>query len=93
MYFRYMYYQKTCFEGDTVLGVFYAAKKYMIPALERECKEFIDKQLRPNNVCPVLEQVYLAGFQEKIGDFFQLKSQESLLRVKESQEISLWLFL
>ncbi len=53
-----MYLEKTSLDGETVLGVQYAAKKYMIPALERECKEFLDNQLGPNNVCTVLEQVF-----------------------------------
>ncbi len=52
-----MYYEKTALNGDTVLGVFYAAKKYMIPALETVCKDFLDNELDPNNVMPVLEQV------------------------------------
>ena len=52
-----MYYEETALNGDTVLGVLYAAKKYMIPALEAVCKEFLDNELDPNNVMPVLEQV------------------------------------
>ena len=52
-----MYYEKTALNGDTVLGVFYAAKKYMIPTLETVCKDFLDNELDPSNVMPVLEQV------------------------------------
>ncbi len=52
-----MYYEHMELNGDNVLGVLYAAKKYMLPALERECKEFLDKELEPGNVCTVLDQV------------------------------------
>ncbi len=59
IYFSFIYYEQTALNGDTVLGVLYAAKKYMLPALENVCKEFLEKELDPNNVMPVFEQVSL----------------------------------
>ncbi len=54
-----MYYEEATLTGDNVLCVLYAAKKYMLPDLENLCREFLDKELCPANVCPVLDQVCL----------------------------------
>ncbi len=52
-----MYYEKATLTGDNVLSILYAAKKYILPDLENLCREFLDKELCPSNVCIVLEQV------------------------------------
>ena len=53
-----MYYEHMDLNGDNVLGVLYAAKKYMLPALEKGCKDFLEKELGPSNACTVLDQVF-----------------------------------
>ena len=60
--YRFMYYEKATLTGDNVLCMLYAAKKYMLPDLEDICKEFLDKELDPNNVCPVLSQVNFSSY-------------------------------
>ena len=55
--YRFMYYEKATLNGDNVLCVLYAAKKYMMQDLEKLCREFLEKELCPTNVCPVLDQV------------------------------------
>lgn len=52
-----MYIEKATINGDNVLGLLYAARKYMLPELEDKCREFLNEELDPTNVCPVLDQV------------------------------------
>ncbi len=40
-----------------MLSILYAAKKYMVQGLEKLCRTFLDKELCPANVWPVLDQV------------------------------------
>ena len=56
-YFSFLYHEETILNGGNVLGVSYAANKYMIPALQKVCQEFLDTKLEPTNVCTVLDQV------------------------------------
>ena len=56
-HFRFIYYERAVVNGDNVLALLYAAKKYWIPALETKCRDFLNDQLCPTNVCPVLDQV------------------------------------
>ncbi len=68
-----MYCEMTSPDGETVLGVLYAAKKYMIPTLEAECKMFLEKKLCPFNVCAVFEQVvdfFQGHFCELLGSLY-----------------------
>ncbi len=57
LYFSFLYHEETTLNGGNVLGVHYAANKYMIPALEKVCQEFLDTKLESTNVCTVLDQV------------------------------------
>ena len=44
---------------DTVMATLYAAKKYAVGQLERECVEYLRTHLRPDNACMLLEQALL----------------------------------
>ena len=50
-----MYYDKANITPDNVLFVIYATKKYMLPALTRQCIQFLEKDISPANVCLILE--------------------------------------
>lgn len=51
---RYIYTDEVCLTGNNVMQVLYAAEKYLIPCLVRECVEFLKKNLDPSNVFCVL---------------------------------------
>ncbi len=55
---RHIYYEASAITGDNVMQLLYSAKKYMLPTLEAECQAFLQKEMNPNNVWPILEQVF-----------------------------------
>ena len=54
-----MYCDETDLSDDVVLPILYASKKYMLPALTDQCIEFLEANLRPDNVCTVYEHSLL----------------------------------
>ena len=52
--FRYMYSDEVNLSGNSVMGVFYLAKKYMVPSLAEKCKEYLQDNLDPSNVFSIL---------------------------------------
>ena len=54
--FRYLYCDKIELEADTVLATLYAAKKYIVPFLARECVRFLETSLSARNACVLLSQ-------------------------------------
>ena len=56
---RYLYTDDVCIEADTVMSVLYTAKKYAVNALEKECVEFLKKNIRSDNAFMLLSQARL----------------------------------
>ena len=52
--FRYVYSDEVNLSGSNVMGVFYLAKKYMVPSLTDKCKEYLKEKLDPSNVFIIL---------------------------------------
>ena len=49
--------QEINLEPESVLPTLYAAKKYMVNPLANECINYLEKNLKPENVCVILMQV------------------------------------
>ena len=52
--FRYVYSDEVNLSGSNVMGVFYLAKKYMVPSLTDKCMEYLKEKLDPSNVFIIL---------------------------------------
>ena len=52
--FRYMYSDEVILSGSNVMGVWYLAKKYMVPSLADKCTEYLQEYLHPSNVFSIL---------------------------------------
>jgi len=53
---QFLYTDKATINADTVMTTLYAAKKYVIPALETKCVEFLKTNLEPENAFMLLGQ-------------------------------------
>ena len=53
---KYLYCDDIHLEPDTVLATLYAAKKYIVPHLARECVRFLETSLTARNACLLLSQ-------------------------------------
>ncbi|XP_048245935.1 BTB/POZ domain-containing protein 6-like isoform X1 [Haliotis rufescens] len=58
-FLRYLYTGKVELTPNTVLGLMYAARKYNITGLEKQCEEFCLQSLSPSNACLFLQQADL----------------------------------
>ena len=56
MFSRYLYCDTIEPEADTVLATLYAAKKYIVPHLARQCVQFLETSLSAKNACILLSQ-------------------------------------
>ncbi|CAG9784694.1 unnamed protein product [Diatraea saccharalis] len=62
---KYIYTDKTSIKTfEKACSVYYSAKKYMLPYLEKECSLFISLHLNPQNVCRAYELAQL--FEETV---------------------------
>ena len=53
---QFLYTDMTTLQEDTVLDTLYAAKKYLVPALVRQCYKYIKTVLKPSIACPLLQE-------------------------------------
>ena len=53
-FLRFLYTDKVALTGDSVLQVWYLAKKYIVPELETACTNFLKQNLSPENVFDIL---------------------------------------
>ncbi|XP_048245933.1 BTB/POZ domain-containing protein 6-like isoform X4 [Haliotis rufescens] len=79
-FLRYLYTREVELTPNTVLGLMYAARKYNITGLEKQCEEFCLQSLSPSNACLFLQQADLFGKED-------LK-QRALLVIKSKAEVS-----
>ena len=56
---RFLYTDEVRIGPETVMTTLYTAKKYAVPALEVQCVEFLEKNLRPDNAFMLLTQARL----------------------------------
>ena len=52
--FRYIYSDEVNLSGSNVMGVFYLAKKYIVPSLADKCTEYLKEKIDPSNVFDIL---------------------------------------
>ena len=52
--FRFLYSDEVDLNGSNVMGVFYLAKKYMVPSLADKCTEYLQDNLDSSNVFNIL---------------------------------------
>uniref|UniRef100_A0A1I8I1Z3 BTB domain-containing protein n=1 Tax=Macrostomum lignano TaxID=282301 RepID=A0A1I8I1Z3_9PLAT len=53
---RFIYSDQVCLDPDCVMATLYAAKKYAVPALERECVDYLKRHLSVDNAFLLLGQ-------------------------------------
>jgi len=53
---KYLYCDDIQLEPDNVLATLYAAKKYIVPHLARECVRYLETSLKASNACLLLSQ-------------------------------------
>lgn len=53
-FLRYVYYDELQITANSVLGVMYLAKKYLVLPLIRRCGQFLEERIDPNNVFETL---------------------------------------
>ena len=56
---KFLYTDMVEIEPETVMATLYAAKKYSVPALERQCVDFLKSNLKPDNAFMLLTQARL----------------------------------
>ena len=54
---RFLYTDEVQIGPETVMTTLYTAKKYSVPALEKHCVDFLEKNLSPDNAFLLLTQV------------------------------------
>lgn len=57
MFRRFMYSDEVQIGPETVMTTLYTAKKYAVPALEKHCVEFLERNLGSDNAFMLLTQV------------------------------------
>ncbi|XP_071096780.1 BTB/POZ domain-containing protein 6-like [Haliotis cracherodii] len=80
-FLRYLYTGEVALTPNTVLGLMYAARKYNITGLEKQCEEFCLQSLSPSNACVFLQQ----------ADLFDKKDlkDRALLVIKSRAEVTI----
>lgn len=59
LYFRFLYTDSVDLQPDIVLPLLYAAKKYSVQALVKQCIQFLELDQTTENICAILEQSHL----------------------------------
>lgn len=55
---RFLYSDEVQIGPETVMTTLYTAKKYVVPALEKACVDFLERNLCSENAFLLLTQVY-----------------------------------
>ena len=79
--FRYIYCDDCDLNGDIVLQVLYASKKYLLPALSAKCNSFLEENIHPDNVCVIYEQCSLydeTDIVDKCRSFIETRTDDIL---------------
>ncbi|ELT97520.1 hypothetical protein CAPTEDRAFT_213147 [Capitella teleta] len=61
---KYIYFEKAEINSQNVLATLYASKKYVLPLLTAQCKDFLAKNLHLESVCSILDQSIFYDEQE-----------------------------
>jgi hypothetical protein len=59
LYFRFVYTDKPEIDGNNVLPCLYAAKKYNLSGLVKQCSDFLQNNIDETNVCQIIEHAIL----------------------------------
>lgn len=90
-FLRFLYCDETNLTIDMVMAVTYLSKKYIVPALEKRCRSFVEKAVSGSNVFQLLSHArkYKDDFVEKIcwdyldSDTVEAINSEGFLSIKE----------
>ncbi|XP_031566577.1 BTB/POZ domain-containing protein 6-B-like [Actinia tenebrosa] len=82
----YVYSDEVNITGSNVLDVLYLAERYMLPFLKEKCEEYLEKDLKPEDVFHVLPQIRNEKVEQKCWDMVdsdaeRAVSSESFLNV------------
>ena len=55
-FLKFLYTDECNLTTDNVISVMYLSKKYIVPSLTKECVDFLERGLDPENVLTILEQ-------------------------------------
>ncbi|XP_046368506.2 BTB/POZ domain-containing protein 6-like isoform X1 [Haliotis rufescens] len=80
-FLRFLYTGKVALTPNTVLGLMYAARKYNITRLDKQCERFCLKSLSPSNACLYLQQAELfdkEDLKERALEFIKSRAEVSV---------------
>jgi hypothetical protein len=78
---QFIYTDECKITGEIVMFLTYAAKKYMLPALNDKCVEFLNQNLDVDNACIILEQALFFqndDLSERCLDIVKFNTSEAL---------------
>ena len=81
LFSRYLYCDEIPLEPDNVLPTIYAAKKYIIPHLERACVEYLEANVDASNACLLLSHSRLfeePELTERCWNFIDSQTEKAL---------------
>ncbi|XP_061194748.1 BTB/POZ domain-containing protein 6-like [Saccostrea echinata] len=85
---RFLYYEETNINEDTVLGILYAAEKYGVTNLKDICNSYLENHIGEESVCTIMENAKLFNLNDlltKCIDFI-VQSDATTKTVFESQD-------
>ena len=80
--FRYMYSDEVNLSGSNVMGVFYLAKKYMVPSLAEKCTQYLQDHLDPSNVFSILQSAKKYEEENLVDRCWEVIDEETEAAVK-----------
>ncbi|XP_031562041.1 BTB/POZ domain-containing protein 6-B-like [Actinia tenebrosa] len=75
---RYVYSDEVNLTGSNVLEVLYVAEKYMLPFLKEKCEEYLEKELKPEDVFYVLPQIRNEKVEQKCWDILDNDAERAV---------------
>ncbi|XP_021360397.1 BTB/POZ domain-containing protein 6-like [Mizuhopecten yessoensis] len=82
-FLRFLYTDTCTITADNVLALMYAANKYNVGRLVKECGQFITDNLSTANVCTIMETAYLFDNQDLRQSCLEFIEKHSNVIVKE----------
>jgi len=79
---NYLYCDEIHLEPDNVLATLYAAKKYIVPHLAKECVKYLETSLSARNACLLLSQSRLfeePGLMQRCWDVIDAQAEIALM--------------
>lgn len=84
---RFLYSDEVVLSGSNVLQVLYLAKKYMVPSLEDNCREFLEDNLYPSTVFSVLPFAELDEDKALLDHCWKLIDRQTKVALESAESI------